>query len=1200
MTKNSILAGCLSALLSCSLSAQSVAAQDVGDLVLGIIGSAIQAERQNQARQQARRQANQRANQRANLARRQQANARAAMVRRTQTGLKALGFYNMAIDGASGPGTRNGIRAYLQAFNLANFEFTTSDIELLESIAASGFRSANERNQALRGGFNAREDFIAARAAGYANFREFTNGRNVGARNAAEYRQFENSGFASIPLFRGASRRGFTSLIEMQQAETAGFQNASDYREFVQSGAPDQATFLADRDRIRAAQEARRTCIALRQTETSNLACAEALTANPNDKEVRTAYQNVAQELELALRRARANLSDAEENSQQAINTAVRINTLTAHEALQKCTLAAADADLQSDIRAIQTNCTLADADNLRPDILALIAVQLEELRKEQVQEAEQEKSRLAAVQAKEGALGLMERVAQYNASGGQFVEALDVARAISRLQSAIADDDPEQLVRTFDAARILTNLDVSFATFVDRAKRTELEARAAAVKNTRRELQRYSAFLRSHISANMLNANTSDLLEILEDIEDILATGGPETLVIGRSDIESSLRRYQLLRLAEAFELEREEQEASLAQIGAEGIAADEARARAEGLLEDLRAFIDVGNTFQNGMEVARAVQALMSAIQSGDQDELGRALTIANKAFGDNSDFGAFRSDRDQLNNETRNNALAVARARAEATNEFIIATLARNPLDPNLPSLLELNEDLETALASDDLQQVSATQQHSENILDELGLSSEVQAAIRGAELANAIQDVAQTDNGLAITARNQVLFEGPEDDIIILENRTNSAPSISRNLRDELTFGDGATVVCWGHHPPKGSTATRIVINEVNSFGAQLSSEIPRCGMDAVLNTDLILLRRGEFLKEPANYASLFSDLFETETFTILETYSGKSLSDQATKFDQASDYLTLQLQNQLLIGFGYLALPEGQLGTCVVEATSIDARLMSTHLSDQMSELQIHTPMIGTVLSGDADWVYATAQSGLCNVIQAEATAMRDLVGAFARNGIDHRLVPVWADETEITRIEASIANQEANQATKLAALTQQIEANAAQQAAQDVLAERERLEAQAKLRKTYAQEARAALNEIQGFVSSSFDTENPSTPGKVRVLFPELGELTDKLAHELWEFERSDFDLLDYGLSSWRERRMEAILVQINVGIQNRTRGERSSFCILIGYLIDAEFAVRRDPIFADCGDPLGQVQGWLTGRNFESRWVSE
>ena len=71
---------------------------------------------------------------------------------------------------------------------------------------------------------------------------------------------------------------------------------------------------------------------------------------------------------------------------------------------------------------------------------------------------------------------------------GGQFVEALDVARAISRLQSAIADDDPEQLVRTFDAARILTNLDVSFATFVDRAKRTELEARAAAVENTRRE----------------------------------------------------------------------------------------------------------------------------------------------------------------------------------------------------------------------------------------------------------------------------------------------------------------------------------------------------------------------------------------------------------------------------------------------------------------------------------------------------------------------------------------------------------------------------------------------------------------------------------------------------------------------------------------------------------------------------------------
>ena len=64
MTKNPILAGCLSALLSWSVNAPSAKAQDVGDLFLGIIGSAILAEGQNQARQQARQ---------------QQASARAAM-----------------------------------------------------------------------------------------------------------------------------------------------------------------------------------------------------------------------------------------------------------------------------------------------------------------------------------------------------------------------------------------------------------------------------------------------------------------------------------------------------------------------------------------------------------------------------------------------------------------------------------------------------------------------------------------------------------------------------------------------------------------------------------------------------------------------------------------------------------------------------------------------------------------------------------------------------------------------------------------------------------------------------------------------------------------------------------------------------------------------------------------------------------------
>ena len=155
MTKNSILAGCLSALLSCSLSAHSVAAQDVGDLVLGLIGSAIQAERQNQARQQA--------NQRANQARRQQAKCSSCDGTTHPNWAESVGVsITWRLMVLLARETRNGIRAYLQAFNLANFEFTTSDIELLESIAASGFRSANERNQALRGGFNAREDFICS------------------------------------------------------------------------------------------------------------------------------------------------------------------------------------------------------------------------------------------------------------------------------------------------------------------------------------------------------------------------------------------------------------------------------------------------------------------------------------------------------------------------------------------------------------------------------------------------------------------------------------------------------------------------------------------------------------------------------------------------------------------------------------------------------------------------------------------------------------------------------------------------------------------------------------------------------------------------------------------------------------------------------------------------------------------------------
>lgn len=43
----------------------------------------------------------------------------------------------------------------------------------------------------------------------------------------------------------------------------------------------------------------------------------------------------------------------------------------------------------------------------------------------------------------------------------------------------------------------------------------------------------------------------------------------------------------------------------------------------------------------------------------------------------------------------------------------------------------------------------------------------------------------------------------------------------------------------------------------------------------------------------------------------------------------------------------------------------------------------------------------------------------------------------------------------------------------------------------------------------------------------------------------------------------------------------------------------MIGYLVDDEFALRRDPIETPRETHAGALDAWMTERDFESRWIA-
>ena len=87
-----------------------------------------------------------------------------------------------------------------------------------------------------------------------------------------------------------------------------------------------------------------------------------------------------------------------------------------------------------------------------------------------------------------------------------------------------------------------------------------------------------------------------------------------------------------------------------------------------------------------------------------------------------------------------------------------------------------------------------------------------------------------------------------------------------------------------------------------------------------------------------------------------------------------------------------------------------------------------------------------------------------------------------------------------------------------------------------------------------------------------------------------------WDFESTVSVPEDYGIASWSGREVEAITAQTRILLKNRTLGEYSDTCWNVGYLIDSEFSMHREPFTAPCED-ANALANWQARSSFETRW---
>jgi len=1188
--------------------------------------------------------------------------AQLALNRRVQTALKELGFYTMAIDGQVGPGTRRAIGAYIRAFEMPDRPLGENDIAVLERRAQAGFRSLSETRDAQARGFTTRRDWRAADAAGFPNAREWEGARRQGITDYEIWRGFRNSGFAGFREFERARARGFETRRALERAERAGFDTAEDYAAFVESGAPDREAFEQKRERMNAARLAGETCLeAVSERDWPSAAplCQQAAAVFRNDDVLISARATADRQLDLMIAETEAERQRLErrlENAKDALSLAesdldnlaqgsaedsdaghadadearadaeAKRDQLSRERADLAQALADADAGLERAERgrlratcfgereaqrwtAAVAACTAAlNADPGDDESAENLAFAEAEREAERLR-AEEERRAIALRNARRDSTQTIAALDNFAAAGGAFEQGLAVTRAVVNLKAALDDDAPEPLLQAWQALSDLLAEERAFQSFRQARRDAERAAEASALTQAEENARRLEAFIRDYLARNVLSPDAMELLDLQAELEEVLLSDDSDRIISSQTDAMALLDDLGLGQEARAFTLaprvaasDLRAQEERAAQTRLTLVTA---RAQAAALLAEVEDFVATGARFDAAIPVARGVSALRAAQAGEDIAALEDARRALSAMLDDESAFAGFRTRRAEAEAVAASDGALTAAARLVRKQAFIEDYIAGNPLDANMDALLAAHGDIVDALEADTPERLALALDEKRTLLSEVGL---VEAYERHAAMASSPPDddvaIRQAPGGLAITALNEALLEGDSRDILVLRNVSGSAPHLRLNLRGDPVFEAQTARLCWMHAPPEPAYGVDLTLHELRMAGARNFAGERRCQPGQLLEQDLVLLERGRFLEGDVLAARALLELFEEEEIRLFSTILWDDVAEESARLDAFVTGLREDLAAGAREGVGFIALPGRGDALCIVDAGEDEyAHPLQAHLvSSARDEIDLHllAPLarpLTNEIRDDAERVFARAGRGECGAIMADDSALDMLLAGMTRDGIAHHLTPIWFESERVAEAREAVIAEDDERLRALAALRQDREAEALRAREQRETAEALRQAREEELRATYAQEARGAFNDLQDAAFLIVDSED--LPNETKNLFPEFSRWRDTHLGEGWEFIDRSAELLDFGLADWDSRRLEAVVIRVDLESRNPVLGRYDRTCIVMGYLIDTEFERRRDAFEVDCSGADAVVADWQTGRNFTSRWVA-
>ena len=803
--------------------------------------------------------------------------------------------------------------------------------------------------------------------------------------------------------------------------------------------------------------------------------------------------------------------------------------------------------------------------------------------------------------------------IKSYNDEGGKFKDKRAVSRSFANLNKAISKQ--EDLVSAIAAIKEVYSTDEDFKNFKDQKIKATNVAEAEALKEATERVSNLKSFILKIVDEKPLWDGVGLLYETDDKAADILSRGDRSSILNFYSEAMVTLKSLGLDQDYTSY-LKRVSLEAKSGDVAA--IVADDQQKRLKRenlnqrgstLMADVKKYIKEGQTFKFAVELARGVAALNSAQgRDSNEDELLEAIKILEHSVKNDIKFQEFRELEIQLRAAKDNDSVTLASDEVELVKNFIVSEISSDPLRKDLADLIEVLDIVKNAILEGKSSILLLAIDESMQKFGDLKLRKKFNRYKNETEIEKSLKGVKTVKNGLAITALNSDILSGDKRDIIALENRSGSAPNILRDLSGSVVFSNNTASVCWAGKPVNKNFSTRFVLKTLKELGVRNVKSFERCVKTEFDQVDIVLIHRGTFLIQKADYASKLIEKFESEQLSVFDTWFGED-TEEKIKIERSRGQKYLrEVKAELLKGYGFILLENESPNLCMIIEEAEDQKLHNRYLDAEIEEIGLWVPDIKNRVSTNIEKSFAMAQKEMCKIIYAEAKDLKVITGGLEREKIPFVLSGLWATEDALSNLSSDIAEEKDGFERDLAKIRQDFEAQRVLKETIEAELAKKTNKIQKELRKKYSQEANAASNKVKTYLEAVFNPEKFTKRNSQEQLlktkmnfnrtFSEISRWWRIKEISLWEAKNHSFEIFDYGTAEWKGRRLETITGTLNIEIQNPVLGQKDNKCVLLSIMIDDEFGYFRDSDEAKCSNS-SSISVWQKARNFESRWVA-